>query len=191
MKKRYGLLLVVMAFVFAGCGSYYTLINQTPPTGDMRSYSVLSIGWLDLGQDKAKAYGFEGKDEGNWAALINQMNQKRLPEFLGQFVTGKTIQTAKSISEAPKKEGLIITFSDVIYNQRTSTGAQILFGSYAGSDTLDLTIHFIDAKTGDELSKSQVSIASKAGTGYSQWSFEGRLTNAIYNLARYISEKVV
>jgi len=30
-----------------------------------------------------------------------------------------------------------------------------------------------------------------AGTGYSQWGFEGRVTNAVYNLARFLAEKVM
>ena len=65
-----------------------------------------------------------------------------------------------------------------------------MFGPMAGSDTLDLTIHFIDGKTGKELNQVRVSIYSKSGSDVSGWGFEGRINNCIYNLAHFIAEKV-
>jgi hypothetical protein len=190
MNKKIGALVFGMVLLLAGCGSYYTLINETPPAGDLKAYKTLSVGWLDLGDDKAKTYGFEGADAAKWPELINEINLKSFPQFLKDFLPGKTVHTVSSKTQEPQKDGLVITFTEVNYVQQTSTGAQVMFGSFAGSDTLDLVIHFVDANTGRELATSKVSIGTKAGTGYSQWSFEGRVTNGAYNLARYIAEKV-
>lgn len=192
MGKRHLILFAVLAFFIVSCGGVpYTLINETPPAGDLRTYDTISVGWLDLGEEKYKDYGFEEKDKEKWEATVKDMNLNKLPEFLKEFIPGKTINTVASEAEAPKNEGLIIKFSDVKYNQRTSTAAKVMFGTFAGSDTLDLTVHFIDAQSAQELYSSTISVESKAGTGYSQWGFEGRLTNSVYNLARYISEKTL
>ena len=191
MNKKIGALVFGAILLFAGCGSYYTLVNETPPLGNLKAFNTLSIGWLDLGDDKAKTYGFEGAEASKWPDLINEINLKAFPGFLKDFMPGKTIHTVASKSQAPQKDGLIVTFTEVNYAQQTSTGAQVMFGSFAGSDTLDLVIHFADANTGQEMLTSKVSLSTKAGTGYSQWSFEGRVTNGAYNLARYISEKVM
>jgi hypothetical protein len=189
MNKKVVVLIFGLALLLAGCGSYYTVVNETPPTAALSSFSTISLGWIDFGEAKAKSYGFEGKDEGKWVELINEINRNAMPKYLREFVSGKTILSVASRSERPKKEGLIIEFSDVNYNQQTSSAAQIMFGAYAGSDTLDVTVHFIDAGTGQELGMSKINVGSKAGTGYSQYSFEGRFNNSVYNLARFISEK--
>jgi hypothetical protein len=187
MKKISFLVILAVVLGIAGCG-YYSIIKESKKTADLRNFNVVSVGWLDLGEGKWKYYGYEDKDKGKWGAVIMEMNLKKLPQYLKDYMPKKTINTVRSIGEAPKNEGVIVTFSDVNYAMRTSTGAQIMFGGFAGSDTLDLTVHFRDAKTGAELYSSTVSIVSQAGSGYSSWAFEGRLNNTVYNLARYISE---
>jgi hypothetical protein len=190
MNKKIAVLVLGLALLLTGCTSYYTLINETPPSVALNSFATLSLGWIDYGEGKAKAYGFEGQEAGKWMDLIKEVNQNAFPKYLREFLPGKTILSVASKSEPPKKEGLIIEFSDVNYNQQTSSAAQIIFGSHAGSDTLDATIHFIEAASGKELGVSKVNLLSTAGTAYSQYSFEGRFNNAAYNLARFISEKV-
>ena len=189
MPKRavLGLFIIVFTLFSASC-AYYEIVKQTELGGDARSYQTVSVGWLDLGEEKWKDYGFEEKNKDDWKTLVLELNLKSLPEFLKRFLPQKTIFTAPSKSREPRKEGLLITFTEVNYAQRTSSGAQIAFGSFAGSDTLDLTIHFTDAQTGNELGQVTVSLQSKAGTGYSSYGFEGRVTNSVYNLARYLGE---
>ncbi|MDD8027703.1 MAG: hypothetical protein PHI34_14475 [Acidobacteriota bacterium] len=189
MKTKAAILILGLALLLVGCTSYYTLINETPPSANLGSFSTLSIGWLDFGEGRAKDYGFEGNEAGKWVELINEINLKAFPKYVKEFLPGKTLLHVQSKAEPPKKEGLIIEFSEVNYKQQTSTGAQIMFGAWAGSDMLDLTVHFIDAKSGQELAVSKISLSAKAGTGYSQYSFEGRFNNAVYNLAKFVAEK--
>lgn len=189
--KKYQLFLALLAILLmAACGSYYSLVRQTTPSAGLSQFGTISVGWLNLDETKWKEYGFEEKDKGTWEASALDLNQNKLPQFLKDHIPGKTILMVNSKTAEPKNEGLVVKFTDVVYNQRTSTGAQVMFGSFAGSDTLDLTIHFIDGQSGQELDAVTVSLESKAGTGYSQWGFEGRVTNSVYNLARYISERV-
>ncbi|GEM_PF-6221782 len=190
MNKRIAVLVLGLALLGAGCTSYYTLIQETPPSAALNSFATLSFGWIDFGEDKAKLYGFEGQETGKWMELIKEVNQKAFPQYLKELLPGKTVLGAASKSEPPKKEGLIVVFSDISYNQRTSSAAQIMFGASAGSDSLDATVHFIDAASGQELAVSKISLTTQAGTAYSQYTFEGRFNNAVYNLARFISEKV-
>ena len=190
MKKWHLGVALFAILLMAACGSYYSLVRQTTPTAGLSQFGTISVGWLNLDESKWKEFGFEEKDKSKWETLVLDLNQKSLPQFLKDFAPGKTILMVSAKTEEPKNEGLVVKFTDVVYNQRTSSGAQIMFGSMAGSDTLDLTIRFIDGPSGQELDAVTVSLQSKAGTGYSQWGFEGRVTNSVYNLARYISERV-
>lgn len=190
MKKMHCAVAVGLLFLVGAC-SYYSIVKQTPPAPNLGQFSTISVGWLDLDENKWKDYGFEEKDKAKWADTVNDLNLNKFPGFLKQMLAGKKVLTVKSKVEEPQKEGLLVVFSEVNYAQRTSTGAQIMFGGFAGSDTLDLTVRFIEAATGKELHSVTVSLESKAGTGYSQWGFEGRVTNAVYNLARFLSEKVM
>ena len=81
-------------------------------------------------------------------------------------------------------------FSDAIYAQRTGSAAQVMFGPMAGSDTLDVTIHFFDGKTSKEIHAVRVCIYATSGSGFADMSFEGRVNNGIYNLAYFISKKL-
>jgi hypothetical protein len=190
MKKCHLFLALFAILLMVACGSYYSLVRQTTPTASLNQYGTISLGWLNLDESKWKEYGFAETDKGKWETLVLDLNQKSLPQYLKDFAPGKTILMVNSKTENPKNEGLVVKFTDVVYNQQTSSGAQIMFGSMAGSDTLDLTVRFIDGQSGQELDAVTVSLQSKAGTGYSQWGFEGRVTNSVYNLARYISERI-
>jgi hypothetical protein len=179
------------AFMMFGCSSYYQTVKQTGTPGGLTKYPSVNVGWVDLGEDLYKDYGFEEKDKGQWTTLINDMNQKSMPEFLKGYLGDKPFKTVKAKGEKPAAEGLVVEFTDVKYNQQTSSGAQIAFGSLAGSDTLDATVHFIDGASGKELYATTVSISTKAGAGYGSMGFEGRVNNAFSNLARYISEEAL
>lgn len=172
-----------------GCASTYTVVKQTSPTGNLKQYQELNVGWIDLGEGKYEKYGYEAKDKGAWKALLNKINLESLPEFLKAYMPNKTINTAKAIGNTPASKGLVIKFTDANYNQLTNSAAQVLFGGMGGSDTLDVTVYFIDGQSGNELYSSTIAIDSRAGTGYGSMGFEGRVTNTIYNLAGFISEK--
>jgi len=189
MKKIIFFFLVGLFANIAAC-SYYHIISDTPTKGDITSYDTINVGWIDLGADKWKLYGYEAKDKGNWLALIDQSNKQSMPEYLRQLLPNKKINVVTSKNQEPAKDGLVIKFSDVEYAQRTSSAARVMFGHMGGSDTMDVTIHFIDGKTSKELKTLRVSIYSKSGGGFSDMSFEGRVNNSIYNLAYFISKKL-
>ena len=182
-------LLGALPLVF-GCASYYSTVRETPLAGQLKGYRALNVGWLDLGEEKYRNYGYEEKDKGTWFALVADSNLKSLPQYLKENISGKTINVVRARGQLPPNDGLVIIFTDVNYNQQTSSAAQVMFGSAAGSDTLDVTVHFIDGRSGRELYSATISLTSQAGMGYSSMGFEGRVNNAVYNLARFIAEKV-
>ncbi len=189
MSKRFvwAILLVILIIFSANC-AYYKIIHKTGLGNELNKYKVLSIGWLDLGEGKWRTYGFDEDHKEDWQSLIVELNLKSFPRFLKFFLPLKTIFTTQEKSQEPRKEGLRILFTDVNYVQRTSSGEQIVFGSFGGSDTLNLFIHFIDAQSGHEVGQVSISVQSKAGSAYSSYGFEGRVTNSVYNLARYLGD---
>lgn len=180
---------VILLQVLCGCAQYYTVIKQTGPTADLKQYKEINVGWLDLGEDRYKDYGYDESDKGVWKQLVNDQNTKNMPQYLKDFISGKTIHTSKAKGVAPAASGLVVKFTDVRYNQQTSSVAQVFVGAMAGSDTLDVTVHFIDGRSGKELGSSALSIKSEAGQGWGSMGFEGRVNNTVYNLAYYIMEQ--
>jgi hypothetical protein len=187
MKNIMFIFLIGLLANTAGC-SYYKIISTTPTKGDLTSYDTINVGWIDLGADKWKLYGYDANNKGNWLALIDQSNKQSMPEYLQRMLPNKKINVARSKNQEPAPNGLVIKFSDVEYAQRTSSAARVMFGHMGGSDTMDVTIHFIDGKTSKELKNLRVSIYSKSGGGFSDMTFEGRVNNSIYNLAYFMSK---
>jgi len=184
-------LIVLLALpLLVGCAGPYSTVRESAQLADLTKYPVLNVGWLDLGEQRYRDYGYTEADAGKWLTLISEANLKSLPQFLKEQITDKTIRVVRSRGEMPPGDGLVILFSDVKYNQKTSSAAQVMFGNLAGSDTLDVTIHFIDPRANREVYTTAVSVTSKAGMGYGSMAFDGRVTNTVYNLARFIAEKV-
>ena len=189
MRNISRFLILGIFLILTGCVSYYGIIKESKPSGDLRTYDVIHVGWLDLGEDRWKEYGYEEKDKEAWVTTIDHMNRKALPDYLKEAIPNKKVSVADSKNTALPKEGLVIKFTDVNYVQRTSTAAKVMFGSFAGSDTLDLTVHFINGKTQEELYTVETSIYSKSAFDAAGWGFDGRINNCVYNLAYFIQEK--
>jgi hypothetical protein len=189
LKTRLPLVAVAL-LLSVGCSSYYSTVRQSPIAGNLKAYPKMAVGWLDLGEQKYAAYGYTEQDKGEWFTIVSDANLKSMPQYLKDDISNKPIVVARSKTEPLPSDGLVIIFSDVNYNQKTSSAAQVMFGAMAGSDTMDVTVHFIDGPSGRELYSESISVTSKAGAGYGSMGFGGRVNNAVYNLARYISEKV-
>jgi hypothetical protein len=157
MQKIIFMIILSLSISAIGC-SYYKIISDSPSTGDIRSYDTINVGWIDLGENKWELYGFEEKDKGNWLTLIDQTNKQTMPEYMGQCMPNKKIAFVMSKRKEPAGDGLVIKFSDVEYAQRTSSAARVMFGDMGGSDTMDVTIHYIDGKTSKELKSLRISI---------------------------------
>ncbi len=179
MRNISHVLILGIFMVLTGCASYYGIIKESKPSGDLNSYDIIHVGWLDLGEDRWKEYGYEDKDKNTWVTMINHMNRKALPDYLKEAIPDKKISVADSKNAALPKEGLVVKFTDVKYVQRTSTAAKVMFGSFAGSDTLDLTVHYIDGKTQKELYTVEASIYSKSAFDAAGWGFDGRISHQI------------
>jgi hypothetical protein len=189
MPKSRLLFAALALFLSVGCSSFYTTIRQTPMGGNLKAYPFIAVGWLDLGEQRYQEYGYSEQDKGKWFTLIQDMNHKTLPETLNNEVGGKKkVHVAKSKVETLPADGLVVIFTDVNYKQQTSSAARIFFGSMAGSDALEVTVHFIDGKSQRELYAETISLTSEGG--YSSWAFDGRVNTTVYNLARYIAEKI-
>jgi len=180
---------VLLLQLLCGCTRYYTTIKQTGPTGDLTQYKEINVGWLDLSEERYKDYGYDESSKGTWKQLVKDQNLKNMPEYLKKFIPGKTIHTSKAKGVPPTARGLVVKFTDVRYNQQTSSVGQVFIGAMAGSDTLDVTVHFIDGRSGKELGSRTLSITSEAGQGWGSMGFEGRVNNTVYNLAYYIYEQ--
>ncbi len=188
MRNMSRLLVLGVFLILTGCFSTYGIIKESKPSGALNAYDLIHVGWLDLGEDRWNEYGFQEKD--TWITMINHMNRKALPDYLKEAIPNKKVSVADSKNAKLPKEGLVIKFTNVNYVQRTSTAAKVMFGSFAGSDTLDLTVHFINGKTQEELYTVETSIYSKSAFDAAGWGFEGRINNCVYNLAYFIQEKI-
>lgn len=154
----------------------------------IKKYQEINVGWVDLGEEKHKDYGYDDSNKKDWKLLIDGLNLEKFPSYLKDYIPKKPIKTAKSASEQPASKGLVITFSDVVYLQQTSNAGRVFGGAFAGSDKLKVTIHFIDGESGKEFYSKQETINSEAGSGWGSLSFDGRLNNSFYNLALYLAE---
>jgi hypothetical protein len=189
MKKSLLFLFIGFTIFALGCGTaYWGVVKESKPTGDLKQYKVINVGWLDLNEAKWKEFGFDNKEK--WVTSINFMNKTNMPAYFKKLIPDKNATFVPSNNVQPANNGLVIKFSEVEYVARTSTAAKIMFGAMAGSDTLDLTIHFIDGKTAKELYQVRASIYSKAAMDISGWGFEGRVNNCVYNLVYFINEKL-
>jgi hypothetical protein len=189
MMKKFWPLVLCLVLLSIGCSKYYTVLKETPPTQSLNSYATLSLGWLDLGEEKAKNYGYKPGSAGDWIAFINEISRFKFPLYVREFLPGKTIRTVKAKSEAPKNEGLMIVFSEVNYLRLIGEG-QI---AYVGNekDLLCVTVRFIDAQSGQELAMSKVRISSQGGVSSRYGGFQARVISSAYNLAQFLSEKIL
>lgn len=153
----------------------------------LKECNLINVGWIDLGEEKYKNYGYAEKDKEEWIDLIKAQNLESFPKFLKEFFPKKTILTAKLPSEVPQSKGVVITFTDANYFQETNSVAQVIGGFFAGSDTLKITINITDGESKKLLYSGVKSIGSSAGS-MSNWSFNGRVSNTFYNLAYFIWE---
>ena len=179
--------LLIFGFL-TGC-SYYQTLRETTPVANLGTYKQIHLGWLDLDEGRYSLYGYSEQDKESWIKLVQEEN-KILPKYLKGFLRHQEVSGVTSKSTSPANEGLVIKFSDVKYNQHTHTAAKIVFGLWGGSDTLDVTLHFIDGASGTELYSSTISVSSEASTEWSSMAFDGRVNNTVYNLAYYISSKL-
>jgi len=189
LKSRLPFVAAVL-FLSVGCGANYTSIRQSPMGGNLHAYPAVAVGWLDLGEQKYQTYGYTEKDKNEWFTICSDMNLKSMPQYLKDELPKKNIYVAKAKTEPLPNQGLIVIFSEVDYQQKTSSAAQVFFGSMAGSDVMAATVHFIDGPSQRELYSESITVTSKAGMGYSSMGFGGRVNNAVYNLVRYVAEKI-
>lgn len=190
MKKRLIISFALVAvFIFVmGC-KHYDILKETNPNRDLKDYKKIHIGWIDLGEDRWSMYGYKSKAE--WTSIIAKVNISNFPSHVKSYLSDKSLFFSKRKAEkAPAACDLIVKFTDVNYVQKTNAAAKIMFGSFAGSDTLKMTILFIDAKTKKILDQANISIDSEARTGYSSISFEGRINNTVYNAASFLADKL-
>lgn len=111
---------VILVFgLYSGC-SYYKIVRQTGNI-TMNQYREINVGWLDLGEQKYKEYGYDEYEQGDWISIVRGENLTNLPQYLKDILPGRKINTAKDINETNASAGLVIYFTDVDYERRTST----------------------------------------------------------------------
>jgi hypothetical protein len=178
MKKFFVSILILFITNMAWSANW-TVTGESPVTGDLKSYESINPGWIDLCEEKWQQYGYKNKDE--WAAVINELNVKMLPKYLGKSISGKKITVVKAKAEQPAKVGLVIKFAGANYDQNNAV--------------INITVNFMDGKTGKLLYKAGVSVVSKVAwsplTGFiNSQTMEAKLETGIKNLAQFIGEKI-
>ena len=185
-------LIFLMGFIATtiGCASHWDTIKESKVTGDLTSYDTINLGWIDLGEEKWREYGFDESNKVEWSNTIHHMNKVSLPDYLRNMIPDKKIHAAIDKTDSTTLNGLVIKFTDSLYVKRQGKGIKPKFWSFGGFDSLDVTVHFIDGNTGKELYVTTITISSKPSVGYSGMVFESRVNNCVYYLADFISKKV-
>ena len=133
-----------------------------------QKYKAIYVSWLDLGDYNYKSYGYPTQKE--WIDEIKSQNIDGLQKYTRDYMRGWKVTGAESkFAVAPRNpETIVVKFTNVVSNNLNFS--------------LRCEMDFYDGANGKLLKKVNVE-SSTIGFGYSNYSFGGRLMNAMYNLA--------
>lgn len=183
MKKAI-LFFMAISLSFAACSADKAIRSETPQNATFRNYRVIHLGWINYPVSEWKTYGYTS--QAKWTEMISDLNLKSLPQYLKDFLPGKTVvQAAPGSSAMPAAGDLFIKFSfkNIERNFNAATG---------GFDYLDVLAEFYDIRTRKKLYTADLHCSSARSFPHN-WkaqNFDGRLDNQIYNLAATIARKL-
>ncbi|MBA4393973.1 MAG: hypothetical protein C0407_10510 [Desulfobacca sp.] len=139
---------------------------------EFKKYKVVYIGWLDLGEDNFATYGYATKEE--WAADIKGQNVNGLQKYAKDYLKSWEVKGAAAKNEVLPKDPaiLVVKFINAAFSLH--------------SNTLRTGLQFCDGATGDVLKQVTVEPLMVNFNPFSSWSnmsFTGRVSQAMYNLA--------
>lgn len=156
----------------------HRIIKESPKKVNLQKYNHIHLGWLDLRGNDWKKYQYEKKE--NWVAVINQVNLNGIGVYLKKRLSGKKVTGASSKADTKIKGDLYIKLNYVK-----------IVPVRKGVDELHVNLTFINGKTKKTIYSASVAINSK-GVFPRNWkgsTFDGRVDNEIYNLAKFIASK--
>jgi hypothetical protein len=157
----------VIAALFMCVGLYASPKKETP--ADMTTAKNIFVGWVDINLDDWKALGYDTKQ--SWSAVIDR-NNEAFQKVCQTELANRQITGAKDRSdENASGQDLHVKFSDVRFD--------------VDSYRLDVSIHFIDPKSGSELASLPLR-AYRSG----HFSVDSCLHGALEKLAEKLQEEV-
>lgn len=160
--KRLTLVVSLMAFaalLASGCGS-------TQVKAEYQKYKKLHVGWLDLGEQNWKKYGYPKQSE--WIEEIKVQNANLQKSVAGYFkgwtVTGASSKKAAAPRDA---ETLLVKFSNASLNESTYT--------------VKCGIDYVDAAGGKVVKRAAVVTHEFSYSPW--WGFSARVYNTMNALA--------
>ncbi len=194
MKKTvYSFICIFMVAFFLGSCSPSYFITAEHPKGSMprlKKYKQIHVGWINLDEKDWKRFGFKTRKA--WKSEIRDMNIKGMQKFLKEdFLTKKKITGAISLKrdKLPKKGGLYIKFINATYESNYNFFTK-------QPDKLSVSMEFYDIQSKKRIYKGSVYTWSKekgftfGGISTGSITFEARLNTCIYDIARFIAEKI-
>jgi hypothetical protein len=152
-------LIVCAAVVVSGCGSVKV-------KGEFLNYKKAYVGWLDLGEQNWKKYGYPQKDE--WVQEIKAQNGG-LQKYVAGYLKGWTVTGAASKNAAAPREAglLLVRFSNAVLNESN-------FSVKCG-------IEYVDAASGKVVKRAAVETAVYSYAPW--WAFGAKVANTMQTLA--------
>lgn len=171
MKNRVGkyVAMVIIGMVFAGMGTGCGPIRVAQ---QYQKYDRIYVGWMDLGVNNWKAFGYASRQE--WEQEIQSQNVNSLQEYTREYMKRWNVIGADSRTSVITRDPntLVIKFTHVVLTP--------------GTAQLTCTMSFYDGGTGRLLKtfhEEPSSVDYNPWGGYSNWSFSGRLSNSMYGVA--------
>jgi hypothetical protein len=180
-------------FIISGCSPWYGIKNQSSLIPNFEKYKTIYVGWIDLGKNEWHKFGYVNQND--WISAINSLNRDSFSYYFRQFEPKRNIIAPNNENEKiPDNAELIIKFTDSKYYQFGNTDGKTIYmaeGLKAKEDIIETTIHFIDKETNKELYNVMITVEATISLNSYTFSLEGRINNASYNIARFISQKVL
>ena len=163
-----------ICFFVLNCSRYH-ILKETSKPPDLNRYNKIYVSWLNLNESDWETYGYGSIKA--WKVCIKEMNLLGLQKYLQDLLPNKKISGDKSQSRVlPTDEGLYVK-SNIIKIER----------SWGRIRSINVRFHFYDIKTKKKLYDATVEATSRGA----HWNnFEALLDATVYNMAKFIAEKI-
>jgi hypothetical protein len=178
MKKIIHVTSIIFLALYLSACSAVQVTSEKPKNPKLSNYKIISVGWLDLGVQNWKSFGY--KSPGEWNGYIREINIEWFQAEMKSELSSKRLIFARGPGAAPTGQ-LAILFSRTYLERHCVPG----FGGY---DYIFTTVTIKDLRNGRIIYVGKICSSSK-GFGPSQWRLEGRFGFAARNIASFIGSK--
>jgi len=132
--------LIFTILLLTSCASRHSIIRESNNNLSQKTYSNIHVGWLDLGEENWKAFGYDSKEM--WNEAIDRINKDCLQPYLKEQLQGKTLSFSQFKDDPPPNGAdLYVWFSNTEIE-----------GNWPGGpfDYIYTTVHFTDVQSNKE-----------------------------------------